>query len=167
MSLPTADELIYHFKLQRHPEGGFYSQSHRSEGVLPASALPSGISGPRLWSTGIYFLLSHGEKSKLHKIAFDEVWNFYLGDPLIVVEITAQGHVKETLLGRDFKQGQNLQYVVKGGTWFGSYLPNGSEYAFVGCTVAPGFDFADFEMGDRKKLLGLFPGLKSTVELLT
>ncbi len=163
----TSDELISHFKMEKHPEGGYYKESFKSNGTLPQSALPSQIKGDRLWSSAIYFLLCNQEKSKLHKIAFDEVWHFYLGDPIVVVEIEPDGNVKETILGPDFIAGQKLQHVVPGGRWFGSYLPEGSQFAFVGCTVAPGFDFRDFEMGDKHTLLELYPDAKQIIEKLT
>jgi len=159
----SPEQLIAHYKMQKHPEGGYYAESFKSKGRLPESALPQGIKGERLWSTAIYFLLSNGEKSKLHKIAFDEVWHFYLGDPLVIVEILQDGTVQETKLGTNVTGGEKLQHVVPGGRWFGSYLPLDSQFAFVGCTVAPGFDFSDFEMGDRDTLLELYPSAKHTI----
>ncbi|MBA2404917.1 MAG: cupin domain-containing protein [Bdellovibrionales bacterium] len=137
-------ELIQTHGLLPHPEGGFYKETYRSE-----------------FSTGIFYLLLKGQKSSFHRIKSDEMWHFYGGDSLSVVEITADGKIKETVLNN-----KNVQYVVPAGVWFGAYLPVGSEYAFVGCTVAPAFHFSDFEMGDKARMLAEFPVAKVMIEKL-
>ena len=140
--MTEADALIKFHDLVAHPEGGFFKETYRSLEVIQTPR------GERSVSTAIYYLLKEGQSSKLHRIQSDEVWHFYQGDPLIVFEREEDGTIKKTVLGKDFKQGQKVQYTVPAGRWFGAYLPQGSEYAFVGCTVAPGFDFQDFELFD-------------------
>ena len=122
------EKLIQDNKLSPHPEGGFYRETHRSE-----------------YSTGIFYLLTEGQKSSFHRIKSDEMWHFYGGDSISIVEITQEGTIKETVL-----DGNKPQYFVQANVWFGAYLPDGSEYAFTGCTVAPAFHFSDFEMEIRK-----------------
>lgn len=136
--------LVKTHNLLPHPEGGFYKETYRSE-----------------HSTGIFYLLTKGQKSSLHRITSDEMWHFYGGDSLIIVELTEAGNVKETLLNK-----ANPQYVVKANVWFGAYLPNESAYAFSGCTVAPAFEFKNFEMGNKEKMLKEFPEAKTMIEKL-
>lgn len=138
------NELIKTHNLLPHPEGGFFKETYRSE-----------------FSTGIFYLLEKGQKSSFHRIKSDEMWHFYAGDSLSIVEITHAGTVKETRLDKS-----NPQYVVPANVWFGAYLPDGSSFAFAGCTVAPAFHFADFEMGDKDKMLKDFPQAKEMIERL-
>lgn len=138
--MSKADELIKHYNLLPHPEGGYFQETYKAKETFITER------GERSASTGIFYLLKKGQGSKLHRIKSDEMWHFYEGDPLIVYEENEKGERKETVLGRDFKKGQKLQYVVPAGVWFGAYLPEGSEFALVGCTVSPGFDFQDFEL---------------------
>lgn len=154
----TAKEIIEFLNLESHPEGGFFKETYRATGM---------IENKRNYSTAIYFLLPEGTKSKLHRIASDELWHFYLGGPLTIVQISPKGEVLETTLGPDFKKDQRPQHIVPAGHWFGAYPSAGIPFSLVGCTVAPGFDFADFEMGDRTQLLKQFPGAKEAIEKLT
>lgn len=138
--MTKAQELVAYYQMIPHPEGGYFKETYRSLEMFPTPR------GPRSASTAIYYLLEKGQSSRLHRIKSDEMWHFYEGDPLIVYEKRDDGTIKETLLGRDLKNGQLLQYTVPAGVWFGAYLPEGSEFSLVGCTVSPGFDFADFEL---------------------
>lgn len=169
MSSVTVEELVKLYDLKPHPEGGFYSEYYRDKGIIPKSVLPSRYKGDRNYSTNVYFLLPEGKKSKLHRIASDESWHFYLGDPLTIVQISPKGKVETILLGQDVGSGQKVAHVVPAGYWFGAYPAEGSRFSFVGCTVAPGFDFADFEMGDHSTLLEFkkFPEAKKVIERLT
>ena len=153
----TAQELIDRFDLKPHPEGGYFRETYRSDLIVKN----------RNCSTAIYFLIPKDARSCLHRIASDEIWHFYLGDPLKLIEISPAGDVKKTTLGQDIASGHLLQHVVPAGHWFGAYPADGGRYSFVGCTVAPGFDFQDFELGDRKGLLKRFPDARSIIELLT
>ena len=151
--------------MRPHPEGGHYAETYRSSEGIKADALPARFDGERSHSTAILFLLQKGDISQLHRIKSDEAWHFYAGDPLYLFEITPSGDVIETILGTDYLQGQVPQYVVKAGNYFGGYSIG--KFSFVGCTVAPGFDFADFEFGYRADLLQAFPNAKTVIEKLT
>lgn len=153
MSELSAEELVRRLELIRHPEGGWFRESYRSTEVVPAAALPERFGGPRSYSTSIYFLLERGDFSALHRIKSDEMWHFYAGDPLTIQVITPPGVHRKIDLGRDIAAGQSFQAVVPAGCWFGAEMSGAGDYSLVGCTVSPGFDFADFEMGDRDELL--------------
>lgn len=165
MSLAINDLIELH-SLKPHPEGGYFRETYRSAGEIPTEHLPE-HGGARNHSTAIYFLLPEGTKSVLHRIKSDEVWHFYLGGPLTLIQIAPDGTVEEVVLGQDVQAGQKVQHVVPAGYWFGAYPCAGSAYSFVGCTVAPGFDFADFEMGNRDELLKLFPLAGVIIRALT
>jgi len=159
-------ELIDTLKLQLHPEGGYFKETYRADGIIAKSALPKNFQGDRHYSTAIYYLLTAQDISRLHRLTSDEVWHFHLGGPLTLVEISSDGLVKKTILGPNVSAGEKLQYVVSAGNWFGAKPNSGTEFSLVGCTVAPGFDFEDFEMGDRETLLKEFPQAKEEINLL-
>jgi predicted cupin superfamily sugar epimerase len=154
---PFVQRLISSLELQPHPEGGYYKETYRSAANI----------GDRSLSTAIYFLLPAGQRSHLHRIKSDELWHYHLGGPLIVTQISPAGKVEEIRIGPDVEAGQKLQHAVPAGYWFGSRPADGTEFTVVGCTVAPGFDFADFEMGKRADLLREFPAARSAIERLT
>jgi hypothetical protein len=166
--MKTAQHWIDRLNLQPHPEGGWYRQTYRAALTLPQSALP-GHGGDRAASTAIYFLLAGGQSSALHRLHSDEVWHFYAGSSLIVHVIAADGDYQQLLLGSDTEAGEQFQFVVPAGCWFGSSLRDTSAtaYALVGCTVAPGFDFADFEMAQRDKLIAQYSQHQDIIERLT
>lgn len=153
----TISDLIAHYQLQPHPEGGWYAQSYRSKETIPASALPERFGGDRVFSTAIYFLLEQGNFSAFHRIKSDECWHFYQGDPLEVFIIGQDGRLTIITLGQDSSRGQLFQYVVPANCWFASRPAAESRFCFVGCTVAPGFDFADFELADANDLSSVYP----------
>ncbi|MBL8710924.1 MAG: cupin domain-containing protein [Rhodospirillaceae bacterium] len=161
------EALVRSLDLLPHPEGGYYRETYRAVESIAAAALPDRFTGDRAHATAIYYLLAAGDRSKLHRIPADEVWHFYAGDPLLIVAIAPDGGLSETVLGRDFAQGQVPQHVVPAGHWFGAIPAAGSAYALTGCTVAPGFDFADFELGARDALLTTFPRHRDWIEKLT
>ena len=149
---PSASYWIEKLELTAHVEGGAFREVYRSELTLPKTVLPLFFQGSRSASTSIYFLLSKGQFSAFHRIASDELWHFYYGDPLHVYEIAHNGRLFTHVLGSNPEKGESFQTVVKAGSWFASAPAPGSEYALVGCTVAPGFDFADFELADLETL---------------
>lgn len=163
----SLDQLIRALDLQPHPEGGYYRETYRSDELIPHACLPSRFQGDRHYGTAIYYLLPAGAVSRLHRIASDEVWHFYMGGPFTVVELKPDGSSAHVVLGPDLASGQRLQHVVKARTWFGAYPNAGTNYALVGCTVAPGFDFADFEIARREQLTAQYPGEEATIERLT
>ncbi|PBQ34423.1 hypothetical protein CNR22_22465 [Sphingobacteriaceae bacterium] len=161
------EELVNYLNLSPHPEGGFYKEAYRSAGTISKESLPEEFGGDRNFATAIYFLIEKNNFSALHKIKSDETWHFYSGDALEVIEINEQGELKITLVGNKMDEGQVFQYTVKANTWFGSRVQQGGECALVGCTVAPGFNFADFEMAGRHSLISLYPQHKTIVEEMT
>lgn len=167
MTSPTVDQLVTQFQLEPHPEGGFFRETYRASEKIPHGSLPKRFKGDRSHSTAIYFLIPKDKFSSLHRIQADEAWHFYLGGPMTVVQISPDGKVEKIVLGQDILKGQKVQHVVPAGYWFGAYPNPGTDYSLVGCTVAPGFDFADFEMGNRADLLKQFPQAKDVITQLT
>jgi uncharacterized protein len=163
----TAERLVEQLVLSRHPEGGWFRESYRCTESIPKEGLPQGFGGSRSVCTGIYFLLQRGEISALHRIKSDELWHFYAGTGLTIQVITRSGEHLELKLGRDLDAGESFQAMVPAGCWFGAEVSGAGEYALVGCTVAPGFDFADFEMGKRGELLRDFPDMEEVIVRLT
>jgi predicted cupin superfamily sugar epimerase len=138
-------------------EGGYFSETYRAEGIIPHSALPAAYRGPRNYSTAIYFLLTPDTFSAMHRLPSDEVFHFYLGDPVEMFQILPDGSSNTMILGTDLLHGQSPQIVVPGNHWQGARLAEGGEWALLGTTVAPGFDYADYEHGVHAKLIAEFP----------
>lgn len=149
--------LIDNLQLQPHPEGGYYKENYRSSEVIEGHALPARFMGRRNMSTAIYYLLQQGDFSAFHKIKSDECWHFYAGGTLIIHMLSSKSGYNQVRLGNNFKSGELFQWVVEAGVWFASEPANKTSYSLTGCTVAPGFDFADFEMADSNLLLSEFP----------
>jgi predicted cupin superfamily sugar epimerase len=162
--MPTIDELVKQLGLLPHPEGGFYAETYRSAGGYSHSGDTQDY---RSYSTAIYFLLTKGNFSALHRIKSDEGWHFYLGDPVHIHSISREGDYCCIALGNDFTKGERPQYVVPAQSWFGSESVGETGYSLVGCTVAPGFDFADFELAEKEKLMAAFPDYTFIIEKLT
>jgi uncharacterized protein len=160
-----AADYIRHLALQPHPEGGYYRETYRSTGSIPVDALPPFFNSQRPYSTAIFFLLEAEDYSAFHRIKSDECWHFYAGGPLVVHIIGSEGH-RYITLGPDISKGELLQFVVPANTWFASEPAPGTEFSLVGCTVAPGFDFADFEMAEAGKLASSFPASKEIIHRL-
>ncbi len=151
--------------LQPHPEGGFFRETYRSAEGIPVDSLPSRFPGDRVFSTAIYYLLETGQFSAFHRIRSDEMWHFYDGDPLEIVLLGGTTGTNSIRMGRD--DGCELQAVVPAGIWFAARCVPGSSFSLCGCTVAPGFDFADFEMADRDDLCRAFPADRELILTLT
>ena len=152
-----AQQLVQHYAMLPHPEGGFYKENYRSEEQIEQQALPARFNGNRSFSTAIYFLLEQGNFSAFHRIKSDECWHFYAGETLLVYVLYPNGHLKITRLGKDILHGETFQFVVPANCWFASEPAPNSSFSFVGCTVAPGFDFADFELATKDELSVSFP----------
>lgn len=160
--------LIDQLELLPHPEGGFYKETYRSAEAISASALPKRFTqGDRSFSTMIYFLLVEDNFSAFHRIKADEGWHFYTGTPIKITEITPEGKWLETVLGNQPHLQQTFQHWVPAGNWFASEVLDRKGFGLVGCTVAPGFDFRDFEMADRKQLTALHPAHAQGIARLT
>lgn len=153
--------------LKPHPEGGYFRQTYVSDVVIAREALPAGFAGARAASTAIYFLLSGENFSAFHRLRSDEIWHFYAGGALVVHVIEPDGRSSKILLGTDLEAGQLPQAAVRAGCWFASHVADWQSVALVGCTVAPGFDFEDFEMGKREELVARYPQHGKLIERLT
>ncbi len=160
-------KLIEKLNLLPHPEGGFYKESYRSAGLIKMNSLSPAYSGPRHYSTGIYFLLIENVFSAFHKINQDEMWHFYEGHPIELHMIDQNGVHECVIIGRDLDNGHHIQYVVPGGVWFASRVANNEEYALLGCTVSPGFDFKDFILPSFEELSSKFPQHHKIIRELT
>ncbi|MBC8042677.1 MAG: cupin domain-containing protein [Rhizobacter sp.] len=163
---------IEHLNLVPHVEGGYYRETYRSADTLQAYSLPLSFGTERVMSTAIYFLLEGKSFSALHRIKSDELWHFYAGHPLSIYVLNGEVKPTEIRLGNDPEKGEVFQAVVKAGSWFGSAVHNPVSYgippySLVGCTVAPGFDFRDFEMGEREQLIQTYPQHETLIKNLT
>lgn len=154
-------------QLEQHIEGGAFRETYRAPLDLPREVLPPAFGGNRQASTAIYFLLQAGDFSAFHRIAADEMWHFYAGDTLHIYEITPDGVLRTHLLGSDIERGAAFQVLIPAGSWFASRVEKPGQYALVGCTVAPGFDFADFELAERMALTTAFPAHETLIAQLT
>ena len=162
--MPTRDSnyWIQNLNLQAHPEGGWFKETYRSKETIDEEALPERFPGNRNFSTAIYYLLEKGNFSALHRIKSDELWHFYDGESLEIIEITPSGELTKHILGLDTDVGTLPQITIPAGSWFAA-RPLGS-YTLAGCTVSPGFDFNDFEMASKKELTSKFPQHKVLIE---
>ncbi len=160
----TASEWIERLGLAPHPEGGWFREVYRSHERIAEDALPERFGGSRAFSTAIYFLLTADDISRFHRIRQDEVWHFYDGDSLRLHRIRPDGEHLEQRVGRT---GADLPLaVVPAGDFFGAEVA-GEGFSLVGCTVAPGFEFDDFEMPSRDELYQLFPQHGELIQKLT
>ncbi len=153
----TYRKIINKLKLIPHPEGGYYRETFRSKGMIRNEHLPDIYTGKRNYSTCIYYLLKSGSFSAFHRLTQDEIWHFYDGSPVNIHLISAQGSYSKVTVGRDLISGEVPQLVIPGGTWFAVGVGVNNSFSLVGCTVAPGFDFSDFELGDRAVLIEKYP----------
>ncbi|MCI0380720.1 MAG: cupin domain-containing protein [Gemmataceae bacterium] len=166
--MATAEEIIAYLGLQPHPkEGGFFRETYRAAESIGAKALPERYAGDRSVSTAIYYLLTPNAYSALHRLASDEVFHFYLGDPVRMLQLWPDGSGRTLVLGSDVLGGQQPQVVVPRGVWQGSMLESGGRIALLGCTVAPGFDYDDYEGGLREDLTKQYPEFSDWIERLT
>ena len=152
-----ATKWIEHLKLEHHPEGGWYHEVYRSDETIEVQALPGRYHSPHCFSTSIYFLLDTKDFSAFHRISSDETWHFYLGSPVIIYILFPEGNILTIDLGNCLAEGQVLQYTIPRNCWFAAQNQDDNEFSLLGCTVAPGFEFQDFELGRRQSLLELFP----------
>ena len=164
--MTPATRWIDTLRLRRHPEGGWYREVYRADETLAKAALPSRFTGDRSFSTAIYYLLQGPDISAFHHLRQDEVWHFLDGSGLTLHIIDAAGNYSTVTLGRRPDAGEQPMAVITAGWLFGATV-EGSGYALLGCTVAPGFEFEDFEMPSRASLLERYPRHRSIIERLT
>jgi uncharacterized protein len=159
----TAAEWIRALDLRPHPEGGHYRETYRAAPTIT----PFGGDARRSLATAIYFLLQGHEVSALHRLRSDELWHFHAGSVLRVIELTPDGALCEHRLGLDVGAGERPQLTIPAGSWFGARPADSTGFTLVGCTVAPGFDFADFELGDRAELLARYAPHAAIIDAFT
>lgn len=159
------DELVETLGLQPHPEGGFYTEVYRSDGIIEIEEdeFPDG----RHYSTSIYYMLKSGDHSHFHRIKSDEVWHHYEGSSITIHLISPTGSYRKLKVGKNLENGEKPQQIVPAGYWFGVTVDEPDSFALCGCTVSPGFNFDDFEMADRSELLQQFPDHKKIIKKLT
>ncbi|MCB9189947.1 MAG: cupin domain-containing protein [Flavobacteriales bacterium] len=160
------DKIVSRLGLVSHPEGGYYKETYRSSQIIGANCL-DGFSGDRNYCTSIYFLLTSDNFSAFHRIKQDEIWHFYQGSPLYVHVIYPDGNYVRHQVGMNLDGGQEPQLTVPAGCWFASSVKNKNDYSFVGCTVAPGFDFEDFELATYSDLSEIYPQHRDLIKSLT
>jgi len=167
----TAAEIKKLFQLEQHPrEGGWYIRTYESAEFIPPASLPAryGHAGkPRRTGTAIYYLLEPDTFSEMHRLKSDEIFHFYLGDPVEMLQLLPDGEAMTIILGNDLKSGQTPQLTVPHGVWQGSRLLPGGSYALLGCTVSPGFEFDDYESGECSKLSPEWPHYAKMIAQLT
>ncbi len=178
----TADYWIDLLQLTRHPEGGYYREVYRSDEITASEALPDRFGGPRTYSTSIYFLLKAGEPSKFHRLQSDELWHFYAGGSVTIHLIDERGEHQHQVLGPDYTKGQAFVQIIPRHNWFGAVVETAvvetatadtavveesDGFVLLGCTVAPGFEFQDFELARREDLLAQFPQYAAIIHELT
>lgn len=134
-------------------EGGFYVETYRASEKIARMALPVRYTGERNLATAILYLITPEALSRLHRIRSDEIYHFYLGDAVTMLQLHPDGSSKIVELGRDIKRGQSLQVAVPANSWQGAFLKQGGSFALMGTTVVPGFEFDDFELAETDKLL--------------
>lgn len=156
---------IQKLQLEKHPEGGYFREIYRGgEMVLIDSP---GKSRKRNYSTSIYFLLEGKQVSKFHRLQSDELWHFYAGVSVLIYVIDHKGKLFQITLGNKTEDGEVYQAIIKKNNWFAAELSNKKSFALVGCTVSPGFDFLDFEFGEKGKLTSQYPDLSKIIDKLT
>jgi predicted cupin superfamily sugar epimerase len=168
--MPNARQIIDALALQPHPiEGGYFRETYRSGGSIPAASLPAGYrtESGRSFGTAIYYLLTADTFSEMHRLPTEEVFHLYLGGPVRMIQLDPDGGGHEIVIGADVLAGQRPQVIVPPGVWQGSRLEPGVEFALLGATMAPGFDYADYEQGRSGALIDRYPEHAEIIRALT
>ncbi len=160
-------DYVVKLNLRPHPEGGYYKEVYRSDDIIKHHSLPERYDGDRDFGTSIYYLLPSGSFSSFHKLKSDEIWHFYLGSPLDIYILTDTTEPKIITLGDNISDGNYFQFIIPKGTWFAATPKRNEMFSLVGCTVCPGFNFNDFEMGNKQDLLKIYPQHKDLIERFT
>jgi hypothetical protein len=164
----TAEQIIARLQLKPHPmEGGFFRETYRCAESVARAALPPRYAGDKHFGTAIYYLLTPQTYSEMHRLPTDEVFHFYAGDPVEMLQLWPDGSSKTLTLGSDVLAGHEPQVVVPRGVWQGSRLIPGSAFALLGATMAPAFDYRDYESGDYAALARQYPDRAELLKVLT
>jgi len=164
----TAEQIIGFFGMRPLPrEGGFYVETYRCREKIEKMALPPRYAGDRRFSTAILYLLTPDAFSALHRVNSDEIFHFYLGDPVTMLRLHPDGASEIITLGHDVLSGHYVQVIVPRDSWQGCFLNEGGEFALMGTTVAPGFETSDFEPAQKQDLLQRYPSRRDLIIKLT
>jgi len=164
----TAEYWINKLDLIRHPEGGYYKQTYKADELIPLDALPHRFTFDHSYSTCIYYLLNKTDFSAFHRISQDELWHFYYGSPITIHIIDpADNYYYSEKVGINPEKDEFPQSIVKAGYWFAAEVNDKNSFSLLGCTVSPGFEFEDFELADRKKLIKIYPQHKNLISKFT
>ena len=156
--MPTANEIIARLELAPHPtEGGYFRETYRSSELISGDHLPGRYRGTRAFATAIYYLLTPESFSAIHRLHSDEIFHFYLGDPVEMLQLCPDGDGRIFVLGSDLLKGMQPQMIVPAGIWQGARLIKNGNFALLGTTVSPGFEYADYELGQRDELIKSYP----------
>ncbi|OEK07243.1 cupin domain-containing protein [Roseivirga misakiensis] len=166
MSEKSANYWIEQLRLQAHPEGGYFNETYRSEEAIKKEDLPERYQADRVFGTSIYFLLTTDSVSNFHRLNSDEIWHYHQGGSAIIHMISPEGKLSSKRIGSDLTSGDSLQMTIPRGHWFAAEVI-ASEYILVGCTVAPGFEFQDFELADREGLSSVYPEYQTLIQQFT
>ena len=165
--MADAKTWIKKLDLQPHPEGGYFKEIYHSEELIPINALPSRYNGPRSFGTSIYYLLELDQFSSFHRLKSDELWHFYDGSSVQLYLLFPDGQLNKIILGPEIEDKEFLQITIPAGCWFAAHPVDENSFSLAGCTVFPGFDFDDFELADRIKLISEFPQYEDIINKLT
>jgi len=165
----TADEVKKLLGLQPHPcEGGWYARTYEAAETVDAAAFGDArYNGERRTGTAIYYLLEPDTFSEMHRLKSDEVFHFYAGDAVEMLQLMEDGSGRTVVIGNDLAAGERPQVVVEREVWQGSRLVKGGRWALLGCTVSPGFEFEDYESGEREALSNGWPEFAEMIAALT
>lgn len=164
----SAQQIIELYNLKPlSEEGGFFTETYRSTEMLGKKSLPACYSREKSCGTAIFYLLTPDTCSALHRLPTDEIYHFYLGDPVVMPQLFPDGDSRIIRLGQNLTRGEQVQAVVPRGVWQGAVLDEGGHFALMGTTMAPGFDFDDFQPGEREQLVKLYPAMRDLIIRLT
>jgi uncharacterized protein len=162
-----ADDVIKMLNLKPHPEGGYFIEIKKSDEFFPAKSLPERYKGERAFYTSIYYMLVGENKSHFHKVNSDETWYFHTGSSVTIHMLSETNGYSKVILGNNVLENEHLQFTVPQGVWFSAELNDKNSFGLFSCNVAPGFEYADFELGKREHLIKLFPDYEKVINELT
>lgn len=163
----TASEIIETLGLIPHPEGGYFRETYRSQETIPGNHLPERFTADRSIATSIYYFLIDEDFTGFHRLKSEETWHHYIGEPIHLYIIDPEGNLIMRVLGPDLLSGQEPQITIPATNWFSAHVAGRQGYSLVGCTVAPGFDYSDYEEAIRKNLISKYPQHQDTINQLT
>jgi uncharacterized protein len=164
----TVEQIVSLLNLEQHPmEGGYFVETYRSDIQIARESLPLYYQGPRALATAIYYLLTPASFSVLHRLRTDEIFHHYVGDPVDMLQLWPDGSGRIITLGHDLLRGMRPQAIVPKGIWQGARLSPGGKFALLGTTMSPGFDYTDYETGDRDTLITSYPEYRDSIIALT